>query len=454
MLFSKRDLARIILPLIVQQVLAVMVGMINSMMVSSAGEAAVSGVSLVNSLDTLLILFFTALVTGGSVVVSQYLGKNDLSLIHASIKQLIYSTVFMAVVMAFLSVTFRYPLLHALFGSAEDAVMNHAMDYFFYLALSFPFLALFNAGCALFQVMGKTWVSMVTSLLMNIFIIISNFILIQKLEMGAAGAAISTLTARAIFSVLIISLLHNRKNTIYIEKLFHFRPDFKIIRRILRIGVPSGIESALFQFGKLLTQSLISGLGTAAIAANSVANDLANFQYMPGHATGMAIITIVGRCIGAGEKAQAKKYSRILLGVIYGTLWIVVLLTFLFSKQLIGIYNLSDQASQTARYLLLTHATLASFIWPLGFGLPHVFRSASDVKFPLLVSTICMWILRVGGAYVLAKDSFTLFGLSFPGFGLGIAGVWYAMYIDWIVRATLYAWRYFSDRWLRSYPHL
>ncbi len=451
MLFSRRDLIKITLPLIIQQILSVMVGMINSIMVSSSGEEAVSGVSLINTLDILLMLFFTALVTGGSVVVSQFLGKKDMKLVQASVKQLIYSSTFVAMVVSALAVTFRVPLLNLLFGDAEPAVMKHALDYFLYIALSFPVLSLYNAGAALFRVMGNSSVSMVTTILMNLCVVGGNFILITKLEMGAAGAAISTLIARTIFAVVILVLLHNRKNLIRVEKLFHYKPDFRIIRKILQIGIPYAIENCLFQFGKLLTQSLISTLGTTAIAANAVANNLADFQYMPGNAIGLAVITVVGRCIGAGEKEQAKKYSRILIGSMYATLWLVVLLTFLFSKPLIGFYNLSDISTATARQLLLTHAAIATFIWPLGFGLPHVFRSASDVNFPLMVSITCMWVLRVAGAYFLALENISVFGLAIPGLGLGIYGVWYAMFADWVVRAILYAWRYFSNRWLKHF---
>lgn len=454
MLFSHRDLVKITLPLIIQQVLSVMVGMINSMMVSSAGEAAVSGVSLINTLDILLMLFFTALVTGGSVVVSQFLGKKDMGLVQASVKQLIYSSTAVAIVVSILSVTFRVPLLNLLFGDAEQEVMQHAMDYFFYLALSFPFLSLYNAGAALFRVMGNSTVSMVTTLLMNLCVVGGNFILINNMGMGAAGASISTLIARGIFCVIIIALLHNRKNLIYIEKLFHYKPDFKIIKRILQIGIPYGVENCLFQFGKLLTQSLISTLGTAAIAANAVANNLADFQYMPGNAIGLAIITVVGRCIGAGEKEQAKKYSRTLIGAMYACLWLVVLLTFLFAEPLIGIYNLSPRAAADAKQLILTHAAIATFIWPMGFGLPHIFRSASDVNFPLVVSITCMWVLRVAGAYFLALESISIFGLNIPGMGLGIFGVWYAMFADWVIRAALYAWRYFTNRWLKHFKEI
>lgn len=454
MLFSRKDLIKITIPLIIQQVLSVMVGLINSMMVSAAGEAAVSGVSLVNTLDILLMLFFTALVTGGTVVVSQFLGKGNLNLVQASVKQLIYSSTIMALIVSIFAVAFRVPLLHLLFGSAEPAVLEHAMDYFLYLSLSFPFLALYSAGVALYRAMGNSMVSMTTTLLLNLTVIIGNFFTIQLFHLGAAGAAISTLIARAIFAVVVVIMLHNRKNPIYIDRLFQYRPDFRIIKRILAIGIPSGIESALFQFGKLLTQTLIAGLGTSAIAANAVAMTLADFQYMPGTAIGLAVITIVGRCVGAGQKEQAKKYARIMLGGVYATLWLVVLITFIFAKPLIGIYHLSPDAADSARYLLLLHAAIASIIWPMGFGLPHIFRAASDVEFPLIVSTLSMWTLRVGGAYLLALDQLHLFGLTIPGMGLGIKGVWYAMFADWILRGILYAWRFFSNKWLHHFEHI
>ena len=451
MMFTRRNLIHLIFPLIIQQTLNVTIGMLDSMMVSSAGEAAVSGVSLVNSLDILLIYAFSSLVTGGSIVVSQFFGKQDMNLVRSASKQLLYVATGVATVLSVTVILLRIPLLTLLFGDVAPDVMSSAQDYFFYIALSFPFLALSSAGTALYQCMGNSLISMLVSLLMNVINVVGNAILIYIYDMGAAGAAIATLISRVVGAILIIILLHNKKNLIYIEKLFHYKPDFAIIKRILQLGVPNGIEHSMFQFGKLLTQSLISSMGTAAIAANAVANTLATFQYMPGNAIGLATTTVVGRCIGAKENEQAKKYSRILLGATYVGLWIIVLSTCLFSKQIISLYNLSADSAKLANKLIIYHALTAAVIWPLAFTLPSSFKAASDVQYTLRVSVFSMWVFRVAFSYVFATKSTTFFGMTIPGLGLGVFGVWLAMTLDWVFRAVLFVIRYVSGRWLTKY---
>ena len=353
-----------------------------------------------------------------------------------------------------LSVTFRVPLLNLLFGDAEQEVMQHAMDYFFYLALSFPFLAINNAGGALYRVMGNSTMSMLISLMMNIINVCGNALLIYGFGMGAAGAAISTLFSRIIGTVVTLALLRNRRNAVYVDNYLDYRPDFPVIKEILRIGVPNGIESSMFQFGKLMTQSLISSMGTAAIAANAVAATLANYQYMPGQAFANTMVTVVGRCVGAEEKEQAKRYSRILIMATYACLWLVVAVTFFVAKPVIGIYELSAEGSEIAYELIIYHAIAASVIWPVAFTLPSAFRAASDVKFPLIVSMFSMWTFRVALSYVFSLAVVEKFGLSFAGLGMGPLGVWVAMTVDWVFRAVLFVARYLSGKWLNVYKRL
>ena len=451
MLFTKRDLLKITVPLIIQQVLATTIGMIDTMMVSSAGEAAVSGVSLCTTLDILLITMFTALVSGGAVVIAQFLGRRDMDLVKDSSKQLLYATTGVAVLITTLVLTVRGPLFNLLFGGVEADVMKNAQSYFFFIALSFPFLGLYDAGAALFRTMGNSMVTMIVSIGMNLLNVAGNAIFIYALGMGAAGAAISTLIARIIGSFVMVYLLHNKKNLIYVEKLFHYRPNFHIIKSILRIGVPNGIENSMFQFGKLLTQSLISSMGTAMIAANAVGNSLANFQYMPGGAIGAVMITVVGRCIGAQEKEQAKKYARILVGATYACLGVVVLGTWIFAEPLIGLYNLSPESTEAAKSLILSHAACAIAIWPLAFTLPNAFRAASDVKFSMKTSVFSMWVFRVALSYVFAKESISVFGFTLPGLGMSVLGVWMAMYVDWVFRSIWFVIRFISGKWLTKY---
>lgn len=452
MLFSNKDLRKIIIPLMIQQLLSVTVGMADSMMVASAGEAAVSAVSLVHSLDLLIMYIFLAMSTGGAVIISQAIGRGDRAYSNKSAKQLFYAVTIISSIVAVIVILLREPLLRLLFGDVEDAVMNNALDYFFYLALSFPVFGMFESISAIFRAMGKSMVTMTSSLIINAVNIAGNAILIFVFDMGAAGAAIATLLSRVVGAGIMLFLIHNKDLPVYIEKIFKYKPDFSIIKSILRIGIPSGVENGMFQLGKLLTQSLISSFGTVSIAANAVASSMASLQYVPGNAMGIASVAVVGKCIGAGEKKQAKKYSLILLGVAYATLAVVVLGMSIFVKPIIGLYGLSGESSALARDLMLFHGIAAACIWPLGFFLPHVFRAASDVKLTLFTSASCMWIFRVAFGYVLALESISVFGLfTIPGFGMGVMGVWVAMIIDWIVRSSIYLVHYLRGKWLTKY---
>ena len=320
MLFSRKDLVRIIIPLMIEQLLAVTIGIIDSMMVASVGEAAVSGVSLVDTINILLINIFSALATGGAVISSQFLGRRDYDAACSAAKQLMYVVFSLAFILMSVALIFRSPLLHLIFGAIEADVMVSAKTYFLYSAISYPFLALYNSAAAIFRAMGNSKISMRASFLMNIINVIGNAILIYIFDLGVAGAAIATLFSRMVGAAIMLLLVHDKENPIFIEKLFHFRPNFKIIKSILGIGVPSGMENGMFQFGKLLTQSLIASFGTAAIAANAAASALANLQYISGTAVSLSMITIVGRCIGAEDVKQARYYTVRLLGVAYASI--------------------------------------------------------------------------------------------------------------------------------------
>lgn len=455
MKFTRQQLFKLIFPLLIQQILAVTIGLADSMMVSSAGEEAVSGVSLVNSLDILLITMFSALASGGAIVTSQFIGKGDLDLANRSAKQLIYVTTGVALVVSTVVLLLRVPLLDLLFGDVEAAVMSHALAYFLFIALSFPFLAIYDSGAAILRSMGKSTVTMTVSVGMNLMNVVGNAVLIFGFHLGAAGAAIATLISRVVGAAIMLLVIHNKNNPVHIEHLFHYRPNGILIKRILRVGIPSGLENSMFQFGKLLTQSLISSMGTAAIAANSVAHMLATFQYMPGQAINLAMVTVVGQCIGAQEKKEASRYARILIGITYIALWVMCILSVLCGKFVIGIYNVSPEASATAYKLIVYHSIIAAAIWPIAFTLPGAFRSASDVSFPLIVSAFSMWAFRVGTSYFIALSAVSIFGLfTVPAFGLGVLGVWIAMTLDWVFRAIMFGWRYVSNKWLTKYKAL
>lgn len=450
-LFSRQDLWHLIFPIIIQQILLFITGTVDTAMVASVGDPAVSGVSLVNTLDNVLILFFNSLVTGGTVVVAQIWGSGDRSRARHVAKQLTWAAVGMATLLSAVILLVHEPLLLVLFGEAEADVMGYARDYLFWLAFSFPFLAAINTVGALFRIVGDTFRPMIVTLVVNVINVGGNALLIFGFGLGTAGAAMSTTFVRILAAALLLGMMQKRLHPIYLEKPWRYRPDPSVIKKILSIGVPNGIEDGMFQFGRLLTQSLISAMGTAVIAANSVALQLCNFQYMVGGAFSVAIIAVVGRCVGAGDRAQARGYSRLLVLLSYFSVGAVALFTAALSLPLVGIFNLSAESAELGVQLTLFHCAVAILIWPSGFVLPSSFRAAGDVRFPLVVSLSCMWVLRVAGAYLLALPSVFVFGwFSIPGFGLGIWGVWFAMMADWVVRVLFYLIRYFSGAWLKK----
>lgn len=450
LLFSNKDLLKITIPMFLQQVLNFTVGMINTMMVSSAGEAAVSGVSLVNTLDNVLIVFFTSLVTGGSVIVAQVLGTKKTNQISDVAKQLIYAATIVSVLLTAVVWTFKTPILNMLFGDAEADVMANAMSYFSIVSLSFPLLAITEAVGACFRASGNAFISLMTSLFINVFVICGNSVFVIGLGMGAKGTALATFFARFLGAFILLILIHRKKYLVHVEKLFHYRPNFRIVKNILHIGIPNGVENTLFQFGRLLTQSLIAMLGTTIIASNAVALNVVQFQYSVNGAFLACMIPIVGRCIGAKRIDQAKYFSRKLLLLEYIVLAIVSVGILVFIDPLMALYNISPEGVEISKQLIISHALVAMAIYPLGFLTPAIFQAASDVRFTMVVSMLSMWGLRVALAYFLALETVSVFGLfTISGLGLGIWGVWIAMLSDWAFRAVVYMIRYLTGRWLK-----
>lgn len=438
MLFTGKELAKIIVPLMIEQLLAISIGIIDSMMVASAGEAAVSGVSLVDTLNLFWVYLFTALAGGGAVVISQLIGKKDLEKASQSAKQLIWIVLIISTTLAVLVLSFKSPLLRLVFGKIDDEVMSNAKAYLTFTALSYPFFAIYNGCAATFRAMGNSKISMIASIIMNVINVFGNAILIFIFKLGAVGAAITTLCARIVGAVMMLTLVHNKNNLIHIEKIYMYKPDFLLIKKICSIGIPNGMENSMFQFGKVMTQSLISTFGTAQIAANAVGNAMAPLQYVPGNALGLTMITVIGRCVGAGEKEQAKKYAIKLLGITYSAIILISVFMWIFAEPIIALYGLSPESSGLACELMLLHCLAVSTVWPSGFTLPNSFRAASDVKFTMLVSVCSMWVFRVGLSYV--------FGLYL---NMGVKGVWLAMFCDWSFRATVYLIRYIKGAWLK-----
>ena len=440
-LFSRRDLKRLILPLVVEQFLAVTIGMMDTIMVSTCGEAAVSGVSLVDSVNILMINIFSALATGGSIIASQYLGRDDRKNANAAARQLMLSVGVLASVIALLAILFNEHLLRLIFGAAEDDVMANCTIYFFWTALSYPFIGIYNGGAALFRSMGNSRVSMVISIGMNAINVSGNAILIFGLKMGVAGAAFPTFVPRIAGSFLVTVMLLNRKHHHVIFLEFYsrrdFRFDFPMIRRILGIGIPNGLENGMFQIGKVLLQSLVTSFGTIAVAANAVAGNISSFTQIPSAAIGLAMITIVGQCVGAGAYDQAKKYIWRLYGLSELCLVVLCVVVTFLARPIVGFYGLSAETTDLAVQLLIWCNVFGVLFWAGSFTLPNGLRAASDVRFTMMTSIFSMWVCRIGCSYLFAS-----------GLGLGVLGVWLGMFADWIFRMFMFIIRLLRGKWM------
>ena len=429
-MFTRKDLAKLLLPLIVEQLLAVLVGMADVVMVAAVGETAVSGVSLVDSISILIIQMLAALATGGSVVCAQYIGKKQPENACEAAGQLILVTTMVSVVIAVIALIGNRHLLAMIFGKVENSVMENAQIYFWLSALSYPFLAVYNSCAALYRAMGNSKVSMYASLVMNAINIAGHAICVVGLHMGVEGVGIPTLVSRAFAAILMLFLIQRPQNVIRIRNLQELRFNGRMIKDILKVGVPNGMENTMFQFGKLFLQSLVSSLGTVAIASYAVASNLVTFEYLVGNAIGLGIITIVGQCVGAGEWEQAKQYTKKLVLVNYAALVVICSLMILFRNQVVGIYNLSPEATRTSAEMLFAHS-LAMVVWPLAFTIPYSLRASFDAPFTMYVSVASMWIFRIASAYFFVKV-----------LNLGVMGVWSGMYIDWVFRGLLFVNRF------------
>ncbi len=438
--FSRRDLARLLLPLVVEQFLAVTVGMADTMMVSYAGEAAISGVSLVDMLNVLIINIFAALATGGAVVISQFLGAKDKHNAQKSAAQLFNLAAIAGVGIMLLALALARPLLGLLFGSIEPDVMDAALIYLRISAFSYPFLALYNAGAALFRSMGNSRISMEVSILMNCINVAGNAICVFGLHMGVAGVAVPSLVSRAVAAVLILWRAADGHNPIQVRPAACLRMQGQMALRILNIGIPSAFENSLFQLGRVLVVSIIAGFGTAQISANAVANNLDSIGCIPGQAIGLGLVTVVGQCVGALDQKAAVHYTKKLVGLAYLVDGILNLAVVAALPLLLGLYSISAETYSLARLLVTIHCLCGLVLWPASFVLPNALRAANDVRFTMVVSAASMLIWRLGFSYVLGI-----------GFGLGALGVWIAMIIDWACRTLFFVTRFASGGWKTKY---
>lgn len=436
--YTNQQLRKLLVPLIIEQVLCITIGMVDTVMVASVGESAVSGISLVDTIGFLISGMLSALAAGGAVVVAQFIGHRNTERIARASNQLFLSGIAISTFFMIIAIALNEQILTGIYGDIDASVMANARIYFYITALSYPLLSIYNSGASLFRAVGNSKASMYISVIANIVNAIGNAILIYGFQMGVAGAAWSTLFSRVISCVVIVILVL-RHSDLAVERKFVV--DLDMIKRILYIGIPNGLENSIFQIGKILVSRLIATFGTVAITANAVTCNVSGLQLIPVNAIGIAMITLVGQAVGAGDKKLAKRYVIKLMKVSYACVAVIGVVMFAFADQICAIYNLTPETTELVVWMLRYNCICVMLIHPVAFAMSNALRAANDVKFTMYVAILSMWICRIALAY--------LFG-QYMGFG--VAGVWVAMTVDWLVRGICFTWRIASGRW-EKYMH-
>ena len=435
-LYTNRALLALFIPLLIEYSLEFFVGFADSVMVASLGEAAISGVSLVDFLVQLLIFSFSALATGGAVVAGQYLGDQKIDKARNSATQLVWFSTILSIVLMIAVIFLKPFLIGILFGQIEADVWANADVYLYFMALSIPFLAIYNAGAAIFRTTNNAVTPMNILLFCDILNVAGNAICIYLLGWDVRGVAIPTVIARVLAAVLILYFLSDDNYKLHIKKTLKHKFDFDLLGKVMKVGIPYGIENGLFQLGRVLVLSLVSTFGTMAIAANSVGYAIGIFSVLPGFAINLGLTAVISNCVGANDYEQARYYNKKCLVMVIISHIAINLLIFLALPLILGIYNLSPQTEAMAAEMVIWHGIFAVIIWPISFTLPATFRGAGDSKSVMYISLAVMFICRIALSYVIAD-----------WMGIGVFGTWIAMFIDWYVRAGIYVYRYFSNKW-------
>lgn len=435
-IFSNKKLTNLIVPLIIEQLLILLVGIADTLMVSYAGEAAVSGVSLVNQLNTVFILVFTALASGGAVVASQYIGNRDKENGILAASQLVMVTTVISVVLMAGAIIFRTQLLTLLFGRVESNVMEACLTYLIISAFSFPALAIYNSCAGLFRSMSKTKVIMYVSIVMNVINVVGNAIGIFVLKAGVAGVAYPSLISRVVAAIILIVLAFKQKNEIYIQIKDICKWSKAMIKRILNIAIPNGIENGLFQLSKVALSSIVAMFGTGQIAANGVAQSFWSMAALFCLAMGPAFITVIGQCMGAGDKEAADYYMKKLLRITFigGIIWNIVF--FALTPLILKLYSLSNDVIEMIIILCLIHNVFNALLCPIANSLSNGLRACGDVKYTMYTSIFSTVVCRVILSFV--------FGVWM---NLGVIGIALAMVGDWAIKSALIIIRYTKGKW-------
>ena len=439
-MFTNRMIRNLLIPVVLEQLLNSIMGTADTMMVSNVGSAAISAVSLVDSINVLVIQAFSALAAGGAIVCAQYIGQRNKEKANESARQVLFIITAISVAVSLICLVFQKPLLRLIFGSVEAEVMRASEIYFFYTALSFPFIAAYDSAASIFRAQDNTRGPMTISMISNVMNIAGNAIMIWVFHMGVAGAALSTLISRIFCAVVVLIQLRKEREgqEIVVRDYFKIRPNWSMIKRILGIGIPSGVENSMFQLGKLAIQSTVSTLGTAAIAAQAMTNILENLNGIAAIGVGVGLMTIVGQCLGAGRKDEAVYYIKKLCVIAEIVVLTSCLIVFALTKPVTILGGMEKESADMCFHMVMWITIMKPLVWTMAFVPGYGLRAAGDVKFSMITSCCTMWACRFCLCVFLIRVR-----------GFGPMGVWIGMFADWTVRSIIFIWRFHSRKWLQ-----
>ncbi|MDD3225051.1 MAG: MATE family efflux transporter [Clostridium sp.] len=444
MVFYRKDVINLTVPIIMEQFFVALMGMINTMMAGHIGKEAVSAIGMIDSINNIFIAFFSALAVGGTVVVAQYLGRKNVKMANETTKQALYSSLVISFAITILMAVFRIPLIHLLFGNADKKVILYGYNYFGITLLTYPLITIDLVSNGILRGAGDTKTPMKISIFMNVLNVFFSYIFINGLSfngtvylraMGVTGAAIGIATARTIGAVVILFVILRGSRVIQLKKVTKYKIDRGILKSIFGIGVPASIESFLFNGGKLIMQVFVVDMGTIAMASNTIINSIANLLNIPGNSLAIAATALVGRYMGRDDDEKASKCLSYITTLSVVLLSIVGVFSILFSRGLSSLYTNNTSIINLSSNVLKVNALCMTY-WSLSFVLPAGLKGAGDAKYTMVTTIIGMWAFRITFGYMLGIV------LKF-----GLVGIFFGMYTDWFVRGILYVIRFRSGKW-------
>lgn len=434
----KSQIRQLMPSILVEQLSAMLLGMVNLMVMGLVSSAAQAGVGQTNTFNNMVVYLFNAFAMGGTVMVAHNIGAKNHQGARKSAAQAMTLGLVLSVAVTILLFFVREPVLQLLYGSSEPAVMKYSMDYFLYSLPATPLWFIYFQCAGVMRGAGDSKTPMKICICMNVVNIVLSYVLAVALGMEAVGAGLAMLCAVAVGAALSLFAMSRPQGAVPFPPLAQFKPDGAEMRSIALVGLPAAAENFMFNGGKVIVQVFVAAMGTAMISAYSVTNSTANFMTLILLGYNVLVVTVVGQRCGAGNKER----TRAALDYIYhrGLFWglLSAVAAAVLATPLVMAFSADPEVIYIGTRLMWIDAIILP-IWVPAFVLPSAFRGAKDVFFSLIFGSISMWICRVAGSYVLGVT-----------WGLAAYGVYWGMGLDWLVRSVGFVWRFRSGKWMKK----